>query len=270
MQCTNCGNKVPDTAKVCGHCGHRLKASSSEAVQTVSDQRATTRGVIPGWVWALGGVLATLAIGLVLLGFNLLLGKPPMVKIEPVNDFEGTSVQSITPTVETPTPTQIPSPVPLPRFGLFPDVSAVWNDLINGRLPLLRNLTQENYDVDEGLLEGREYFSYTVELSQAQSVIWDVGWCAVNEQRLYANISILDFEYSINRQPISQSNFGTKLTPNGNHYCFYAFIVLKDWPAGSHVVREVQIFKAEIDDGVTNGIYPAGRKVIEYTVNVSP
>ena len=25
MQCTNCGNQVPDTAKVCGYCGHRLK-----------------------------------------------------------------------------------------------------------------------------------------------------------------------------------------------------------------------------------------------------
>ncbi len=270
MKCTNCGHKVPDTAKVCGHCGHRLKATAPDSVQAASDRRATVRGVIPGWVWGLGGVLATTAIGLLLLGFNLLRSKPPMVELKPINNFEGTSVQSLPPTMETLIPTHIPSPVPLPSFGLFPDVSAVWNDWINGRVPLLRDLTQEKYDVDEGLLEGRDYFAYTVELSQAQPVIWDVGWCAVNEQTLYANISILDFEYSINGQPISQSNFGTKITPNGSHYCFYAFVVLKDWPLGSHVVRTVKIFKSDIDDGVTTGTYPAGRKVIEYTVNVTP
>jgi hypothetical protein len=27
MKCTNCGKEVPETAKVCGHCGHRLKTS---------------------------------------------------------------------------------------------------------------------------------------------------------------------------------------------------------------------------------------------------
>jgi hypothetical protein len=39
---------------------------------------------------------------------------------------------------------------------------------------------------------------------------------------------------------------------------------------GTHVVRETQIFKIDIDDGVTNGIFPAGRKVIDYVVSVSP
>ncbi len=270
MKCTNCGSEVPDTAKVCGNCGHRLKSASLGAVQTESGRHAKVRGVIPGWVWGLGGVVVTLAIGLVLLGFNLLGSKPPKVEIEPINDFEGTSAQSIPPTMETLIPTHISSPVPLPSFGLFPDENAVWNDWINGRLDLLRGLTQEKYAVDEGLLYGRAYFSYTVELSQDQSVLWDEGWCAVNEQTLSGNIANITHEYSINGQPIPQSEFGVKLTPNGSHYCYYQFIVLKDWPLGTHVVTTIKTFKENIYDGISEATYPPGRKVIEYNVNVSP
>ena len=31
MKCTNCGKMVPDSAKICGYCGHRLKSEIGPA-----------------------------------------------------------------------------------------------------------------------------------------------------------------------------------------------------------------------------------------------
>ncbi len=58
MQCTNCGNEVPDTAKVCGHCGFKLKVSSSAS---------PSRGNVPGWIWGVGGIILVLCVGAILL-----------------------------------------------------------------------------------------------------------------------------------------------------------------------------------------------------------
>ena len=118
------------------------------------------------------------------------------------------------------------------------------------------------------MLEGREYFHYTVNLVQSQAVLWDVGWCEVDGQSMYANISNMEYECSLNELPIAQSTFGTMITPNGNHYCYYAFAVLKYWPLGTQVVRTVKVFKTDTDDGVTNRMNPTGRKVLVYLVNV--
>ena len=137
----------------------------------------------------------------------------------------------------------------------------------------MNDITLEDFasDFNSGLLAGRSYFSYTVNLRQSQSVIWNTGWCAANESILRQNISQMDFEFNINGQPVSQSKFGVKFLTNQNHhYCSYTFTVLKDWPVGTFIVTTVKVFKSDIDDGVTQGVFPAGRKVIEYTVSVSP
>jgi hypothetical protein len=223
-------------------------------------------------LWGVGGVFAASVIWLLVIGYNLSRSFREVTKIEPVTfkTVDAPSEEINTAPVETQAPIGLPSPVPLPSVGLYPDVSAVWDDLVNKRIPVLRTLTIEKFELDLGLLEGREFFPYTVQLKQSQSVIWDVGWCAIDETTLYTNISSLDYEHSIDDQPISQSKFGTKITPNGNHFCFYAFVVIKDWPLGEHTVRTTEIFKTDINDGVTDNIYPAGRKVVEYTVYVNP
>ena len=71
MHCTNCGQEVPDTAKVCGYCGHRLKAEvrppqpapPRPIPEPPPSAPATTRPGISGWVWGVGGVLLLLIVG---------------------------------------------------------------------------------------------------------------------------------------------------------------------------------------------------------------
>ena len=46
MQCTNCGNQVPDTAKVCGHCGHSLRAASVNQTPNFVQQVKNTESIM--------------------------------------------------------------------------------------------------------------------------------------------------------------------------------------------------------------------------------
>ena len=66
MRCTNCGKEVPNTAKICGFCGHRLKVSA-QPLQAALPPRPKPRSHIAGWVWALIGVAGAVAILLVLM-----------------------------------------------------------------------------------------------------------------------------------------------------------------------------------------------------------
>lgn len=50
MICTNCSSEVPDTAKVCGYCGHRLKSVVTEAQKVPVLGPSETRAPAPD-VW---------------------------------------------------------------------------------------------------------------------------------------------------------------------------------------------------------------------------
>jgi len=69
MKCTNCGEQVPDTAKVCGYCGHVLKKDQGHSID--SGDRSTTNKRTPTWLkWviAVGAVFLALLIGLIVMG----------------------------------------------------------------------------------------------------------------------------------------------------------------------------------------------------------
>jgi hypothetical protein len=272
MKCTNCGSEVPETAKVCGNCGHRLKSASPPALHPSPEVHRASKRLIPGWLWGIGGLLAITVIGILIVGFSLLQRSREVTKLEPVVFEAGDSPSDKLNTLpqETQAPRVMPSPVSSPKVGLYPNANAVWDDWVYGRIQSLRGMVIEEYDKDRELLDGSEYFSYTVKLKQTEPVLWDTGWCAMDEQTLRVNVSSMEFEYSINGQTISRSLFGIMFTPNGDHYCYYEFAVIKDWPLGMHIVKVVEVFKTDIDDGITEGLFPAGRKVVEYTVHVNP
>jgi serine/threonine protein kinase len=181
-----------------------------------------------------------------------------------------TSLPTLTPLpVPTLSPVPTPSPVPLPVIGLFPDADTVWNDWTNQRIQSLRSFVAEKWDLDAGFLAGQEYFRFTAKLSQSQVVLWENGWCTVDEQTLNQNLAQMDYEYSIDDQPIPRSEFGTKYyVDNRKLPCYVEFVVLKDWPLGTHLVRIVDVFKADTNDGLS--VYPAGRKVIEIFITILP
>jgi hypothetical protein len=78
MLCTNCGKEVPDTAKVCGYCGHRLKSDVPPVVQPV-----VIRKRIPSWVWLLGGfIFVGVLIGAIVLIFLYRTNPPSSIPVQ--------------------------------------------------------------------------------------------------------------------------------------------------------------------------------------------
>ncbi len=69
MKCTICGEQVPDTAKVCGYCGHVLKKDQGHNIDSVD--RTLKRKRMPAWLkWAIaaGVVILAILIGLFVIG----------------------------------------------------------------------------------------------------------------------------------------------------------------------------------------------------------
>lgn len=73
MQCTNCGNEVPESAKVCGHCGYKFKGAGLSQAQQIP-MTPSGRNV-PGWVWGAGGALL-MAIIVAILAATGIIGMP--------------------------------------------------------------------------------------------------------------------------------------------------------------------------------------------------
>ena len=68
MHCTNCNNEVPDTAMVCGYCGHRLR----EGAQPVKTQ---ANPGTPAWAWWLIGSMVVI-VGILFFVIYMLVLKP--------------------------------------------------------------------------------------------------------------------------------------------------------------------------------------------------
>ncbi len=70
MKCTNCGKTVPNSAKICGYCGHPLKkveAVPVEAPVTPRQNSHTRAGGMKGWVIGAFGLSVVLAVALIIL-----------------------------------------------------------------------------------------------------------------------------------------------------------------------------------------------------------
>lgn len=119
MECTNCHQQVPDSAKVCGYCGHRLKTLEpvpapvarppeprptqgplpAPQVQPPPAPRPVAKPKkrnIPGWVWGIiiGGILLVIAICVAVIFVPTLLPalfpaiNPPTVYEQPAQNNE--------------------------------------------------------------------------------------------------------------------------------------------------------------------------------------
>ena len=118
MQCTNCGNEVPDTAKVCGHCGHRLKAGMPIPV---TKSTAVKQG-LPGWAWGLVG-------GLVLVSGIAIFAVMQLLKVNTPADLLPTNPPPVAIPTQVPTFTQAPPTLtPLPTATLGPQWVTVYEN----------------------------------------------------------------------------------------------------------------------------------------------
>jgi hypothetical protein len=104
MNCTNCGKSVPDNAKVCGYCGHRLKTESVPApaiqppVPVEHNIKTHKKGI--GLLIGAGIVIVGLAVAII---FMLTRDKPLVLIEQPNISSNLGSIQEIAidPVVET-------------------------------------------------------------------------------------------------------------------------------------------------------------------------
>lgn len=132
MKCTNCGSEVPDSARVCGYCGHRLKAvepSSPIPAQPLPPPASPVSlqpGYPPalpsprkksyGWLWGLFGGLGLLAV-IAALGIIILF---PFLR-ELISPGPAASLASPT---RLPTNTQLPPATQIPTHTALPPATA--------------------------------------------------------------------------------------------------------------------------------------------------
>ncbi len=92
MKCTNCGNEVPNTAKVCGHCGHRLKAAAPGHQPKTTIEPVSAPGAVPAWRWGtIAGVGAIFCLVLLAgAGYWLLKFRVPAANEPPAPSFAPT------------------------------------------------------------------------------------------------------------------------------------------------------------------------------------
>lgn len=155
MKCTNCGNEIPDTANVCGHCGHRLKGSApvQSSLPEVQQTQKSSSG-IPGWVWGFGGFVL---IGGLILVVGIVLMSSSGLFVPTSNNQSNQPVEPVAPiqvviTATAPLPPQ-PSPTTGPQWVTvleedFTDGSG-WNldvphEIINGKLILNGNASTQD------------------------------------------------------------------------------------------------------------------------------
>ncbi len=76
MKCTNCGKKVPETAKVCGHCGHPLKEEIAEPVKTKPRLPRREKDTSSGLKWVLIGACILIVVLAAVFAFLFLRSNP--------------------------------------------------------------------------------------------------------------------------------------------------------------------------------------------------
>lgn len=67
MKCPNCSSEVPETANVCGYCGHRLDKRPAAPPPNVP--KKANSGM--NWLWITLGIILILCVSVVCLVYGL-------------------------------------------------------------------------------------------------------------------------------------------------------------------------------------------------------
>lgn len=248
MNCPNCSNEVPETANVCGYCGHRLKANVPVAPSETPAQQSQRQGS-SCWVWGIGIiVVGLLGVGLLVLIFSVAL-------------FGNT--RDVSQVASTPGNNTSSSHVAPPKLVDKADIdSGIYADA-----QYLRSLANEHYSKAE-LDEMDRTFTYTIELDQSQTVFWMWGWCANDQITLDQNFQHIKVVFTLAGEVIPLSQFQKFDSTQGEQVCQSYKTALTDWQAGETYLSTIVTFDAAINDGSTD--YPAGKQMDEYIVYVKP
>ena len=129
----------------------------------------------------------------------------------------------------------------------------------------LEDKAAEQYDK---LSQAGQTYTYTVSLSESETLIWTNGWCAKTEETLKDNYKHIKLKFVLDSQEVSLDQLAILESPSGGNLCRMYYTALSEWPGGEHHLSVDVTFDKVINDGTTD--YPAGTHTYEYTVYVKP
>ena len=101
-----------------------------------------------------------------------------------------------------------------------------------------------------------------------QSLMWDNWWCAASESLLSGNLAVMQFDYSINDEPVG-AELGTTFSQHlqDGSVCSVTIFYITDLPNGTHNLEYSYAVTGNINDGYR--VYGPGkyRKIYSITVD---
>jgi C-terminal processing protease CtpA/Prc len=110
--------------------------------------------------------------------------------------------------------------------------------------------------------------TYTVNLTQSDTLIWTYAWCASDTATVQQNFEKIDLKFVLDGEEVSVDQMGTFETASGGNQCRLIYTALSDWPGGEHHITTTATFTEKINDGTAD--YEPGDYVLDYTVTVNP
>lgn len=142
--------------------------------------------------------------------------------------------------------------------------SQTTNNALNNRAPLLEALATEQYNSAELSRAGKTY-TFTIELGDQQSLIWQTNWCTTTADILKQNLDHIHTEFVVNGETIDPSYVNLVQVQSGDLYCAYFIASVSGWPEGKTVLEINVTFTDKINDGMSD--YEQGTHTYHYEVN---
>jgi hypothetical protein len=258
MICTNCGNEVPDTAKVCGYCGHRLKEVSQPTPapipipMPVTAPPKTTKTKTPGWVWGLIGSLVLL--GILTAGGFFLLDRFRTGITNPVRLPAAPTQSSLQPTAAVVPPADQPVdsaiPIPEPRVKLIHVYPYQDGDTAK---------SIKDYATETGSN------SWSVNITSDTPVMLNWSWCAATQAILNQNLEAMRIRFYVDGKDVTDSMTEMPGIIEGG-VCHNFRGIIRTWPVGNHRIIYKMIFLETVNDGESDY---SGENNKTYVINVT-
>jgi hypothetical protein len=261
MQCTNCGKIVPDTAKVCGYCGHRLKEDTIAAAtpNPVPVPPAQPRKKASGWKWAAIVVMAILVV--IAIGSAKAIARRFAAATPPVPVAVATRPTATRPTIVPVNPMddqEVGSDIPPTPEPVLPENKIIVEP------------TDKADTTSLGTETGDKIWSVNIASTTPAKMTW--GWCATTQATLDQNLKNMQVAFFVDdldvTNSVGQSTVEAKDAQTSTiYYCHNYHGVIRSWTAGKHTIIYKMVFLQKINDGWEDA---EGTRTRTYNVNVTP
>jgi hypothetical protein len=145
------------------------------------------------------------------------------------------------------------------------DYEKMFETLTSGQAGVFEEFAAEQYE--EADYAGPNELTYTVKIPASQTIFWNYGWCAADEDTLVDNLSHINVILYFDGEEIPNGWAQTVGNTADNGWeCAVVGLLLSDWEPGNYQFEIVATFDTQINDGGAD--FEAGDYVFKYDVAV--